>query len=145
MSTAAIATAVSFTFNDPKSDSPIYITVRYKESLHIIANNDVPVVVYVDQGPPIQNALLSMIFRDDYYPLPLYCDGLKMGVSLLAGDGEPSILVPFHYGIETAVTIYPIDPDRLPGEARIVINPPLGDMGIGLLIVGTSGLWEGEN
>ena len=69
MNTTAIATAVSFTFNDQKSDSPIYITVRYKESSHIIANDDVPVVVYVEQGPPIQNALLSMIFRDDYYPL----------------------------------------------------------------------------
>lgn len=142
MSTGTTATAVSFTFNDSKSGSPIVIIVRYNGSSHTVANNDTPVVVYVEPAPPIQNALLSMIFRDDYYPLPLYCDGLMLGVPLLTNDGGPSILVPLHYGIETTLTVYPINPNRSPGQVDIVINEPTEDLGIGLLIVGTSGLSE---
>jgi hypothetical protein len=142
MSTGANETPISFTFNKPQAGSPIAITVRYNGISYVIPNDDIPVVVYVEQAPPIQNALLSMIFRNDYYPLPLYSDGATMGVPLIAGDGGPSILVPLPYGMETIVTVYPIDPARLPGQAHIVINPPTEDMGIGLLIVGTSGLSE---
>jgi hypothetical protein len=145
MSTDTSENQISFSYNDSTNPSPLVIVVKYDGKIHDVPNDGTLTTFPLQTVPPVQNGLLAIIFRSDYYPLTLFCDGVNMWIPVLANDGGLATLIPFPYETEKNIQIYPISPYKNPGQASISVSAPKADLGIGVVIVGTSGLTDPLN
>lgn len=93
--------------------------------------------------PPQINGQFEMIFSDQYHPLVMYFDRGDFFIPQYHTDGTLKALTILSRLVETTMIIFPFSPDRVPGS--VVIRQSESEAGIGLVIVGTSGLTEPYN
>lgn len=139
-------TQLDFNYADPEDGSPLFITVRYEGQPHPVDNSgDQPTTVHVNTNPGVASGMLAIVFSEEYYPLPLYCDGMVLSIPALSG-GEVPVLTPSVIHAKKTIRISPINPDLPLKEYIITVTDSTqgGATSIGIMIVGTAGLGDGH-
>lgn len=146
MSTASAQTTINITYNEPNQENgPPFIRAYSNSSEVIVRKNGTTEGLTTGPVPPNENGIITLVFKEDYYPLNLYYDGENMSIPVQAEDGSIALLIPFLFESEMSITVFSVSGNGAPGQAGIQIVGSSGSAEIGIVIVGTSGLSVTDN